>query len=116
MRQKQWARHYQADWAERSGNTRLPDWLRVVALAYGKHKANGHAAFKRGEIAWVLAKVDEDSGEIVAGRNVHRAVAAAVDYGFLSPLSNQRCLVVPVHAIGGPSGNVLAPCPIHGDV
>ena len=50
-----WARHYQDVWLERSGNRNLPRWLRVVAVAYGSHDNAGHARFKRGEVALVLA-------------------------------------------------------------
>lgn len=110
-----WSKHYQRVWAERSGNTRLPDWLRLVSLAYGSHGANGHAPFARGEIALALGRMDEERGEFVPGRNVARAIRVAVEHGFLSPRSTPRCLVVPAHAIGGPHGNPLKPCPEHGE-
>jgi hypothetical protein len=40
-----WAKHYMYVWEDRSGDPRLPSWLRIVCLAYGMHKANGHANF-----------------------------------------------------------------------
>jgi hypothetical protein len=35
--------HRQQAWEERSGDPRLPRWMRVTALAYAKHRGNGHA-------------------------------------------------------------------------
>ncbi len=81
-----WARHYQDVWHERSGNSRLPRWLRVVALAYGCHDNEGHARFKRGEIALVLGSVDHDTGAVIplSRQRSHEAVRQAVDLGFLA--------------------------------
>lgn len=112
--QKVWTRHYQAEWEIRSGDPRLPKWFRVTSLAYGMHRANGHAQFARGQIGLVLASVDQATGEIVPDPNVGRSIRTAVEFGFLSPLSNSRCLVVPAHAIEGPHGNPHAVCPMHG--
>jgi hypothetical protein len=110
-----WARHYQAAWHERSGDPRFPLWLRVSALAYGSHRANGHAMFKAGQVALVLAKVDETTGEILVPRkqHVHRAIETAIEYGFLEKGSGTRCLVVPGHAIVGGLGDPAEPCPQH---
>jgi hypothetical protein len=58
-----WAKHYQHAWEERSGDPNLPDWLRVAALAYGKHSANGHAVFGPGDLALVLGSVDPVTGD-----------------------------------------------------
>ena len=56
--------HYQSTWHERAGDPRLPQWLRVAALAYGSHKANGHSQFSPGQIALVLATVHRETGEV----------------------------------------------------
>lgn len=108
-----WSKHYHNVWAERSANTALPDWLRVAALAYGRHKANGHAAFGPGDVAHVLGKVDESTGVFQPNENVTRAIRTAVRHGFLAEGSKSRCLVVPAHAIEGGLGNAYAPCPMH---
>ena len=111
-----WARHYQDVWHERSGDWRLPKWLRVAALAYGAHENNGHARFKRGEVALVLGSVDHETGEVIPldRRNLHRVIQDAITYGWLMPESTARCLIVPAHAVKkGPIGGPVKPCPIH---
>lgn len=112
--QKTWAKHYQDVWTEKAGDPRLPKWLRVACLAYGRHRANGHATFAQGDVALVLATVDELTGEVIPDANVSRAVGMSVEYGWLAKGSNARCLVVPAHAIGGSLGDPFAPCPVHG--
>ena len=108
-----WARHYQDVWQERAGDPRLPYWLRVAALAYGSHADNGHARFKRGEIAVVLAAVDSGTGVVRPYRNVRRAVTLAVEYGWLEAGSYWGCLIVPAHAVKkGALTAAPRPCPL----
>lgn len=97
--QRVWARHYQDDWQARAGDPRLPYWLRVSALAYGSHADNGHARFKRGEVALILASVDRGTGEVRLFANVRREIARAVEFGWLEDGSYWGCLIVPAHAI-----------------
>lgn len=107
-----WARHFQDTWLERAGDPRYPYWLRVAALAYGRHSENGHARFKRGEIALVLATVDED-GVPRPYENVGRAIAAAVEYRWLDPGSYWGCLIVPACSISkGKWGAPHKGCPL----
>jgi len=110
-----WARHYQHIWEERAADPKLPNWLRVAALAYGRHSANGHAVIGRGRIALVLANVDTVTGEVTPldRGSVQRAIRTAVKYGWLAPESNSACLVVPGHAISGGLGRPRASCPQH---
>ncbi|MDO9498111.1 MAG: hypothetical protein Q7J48_20575 [Nocardioides sp.] len=111
-----WARHYQDVWHERSGDHNLPKWLRVTCLAYGAHQNNGHANFKRGEVALVLATIDTETGAIypLDRRDVFRAIRQAVAFGWLEEGSTARCLIVPAHAVKkGPLGDETKPCPIH---
>lgn len=115
-RSPSWARHDQHAWEERSGDPQLPDWLRVAALAYGKHRANGHANFGAGDVALVLGRIDYATGEVVPNANVSRAIKRAVKYGWLGRGSKSRCLIVPGHAIAGGIGNEYAPCPVHGSL
>jgi hypothetical protein len=109
-----WARHYQETWQSRAGDPRLPYWLRVAALAYGSHADNGHARFKRGEIALVLGSVDRATGQIAPYENVGRAIKDAIEYGWLEAESYWSCLVVPAHAVKkGSLTQPAVPCPIH---
>lgn len=112
-RERPWARHYQDEWQSKAGDRRLPKWLRVAALAYGSHANNGHARFKRGEIALVLAEVDQATGEITPYANVGRAINDAIDYGWLDRESFWGCLVVPAHAIKKGTHGPRSECPIH---
>lgn len=111
--QRPWARHFQDEWQYRAGDPRLPYWLRVAALAYGSHQENGHAPFKRGQIALILGSVDAETGEIRPYPNVRRAIAVAIEYGWLAEGSYWRCLIVPAHV--AKKGNIgrANPCPIH---
>ena len=111
--ERPWARHFMDEWQSRAGDSRLPYWLRVTALAYGSHTDNGHARFKRGEIALILGHVDPTSGEVVRYVNVSRAIDDAVTYGWLSPDSFWGRLIVPAHAIRKGAWDTPKPCPIH---
>ncbi len=110
-----WTRHYQAAWENRAANHNLPMWARIVCLAYGRHRANGHAVFGRGNLTWILGTPPHgDKPFQRANRQaVYNAIAAAVKYGFLDEGSCLECLVVPGHAIQGPEGKPDAPCPVH---
>jgi hypothetical protein len=108
-----WARHYQDDWQARAGDPRLPYWLRVAALAFGSHANNGHARFKRGEIALILGTVDQSTGELRPFANVRREIGRAVEYGWLDEGSYWGCLIVPAHSIRkGELGTRPSPCPL----
>jgi hypothetical protein len=110
-----YARHYQAAWDNRAANHHLPLWVRIVCLAYGRHKANGHAVFGRGDLTWILGTPPHDGKPFQRANRqaVRNAIAAAVKYGFLDDGSCTECLVVPGHAIQGPHGKADAPCPVH---
>lgn len=110
-----WAKHYQTVWLERAGDPELPDWLRVACVAYGQHKANGHATFRRGQLALILARIDTATGEVLPldRRNLYRAIQVAIQHGWLSATSSARCLVVPAHHVTGGLGNARAVCPQH---
>lgn len=109
------ALHIQSAWEEHAGNPRLPLWLRVSALAYGKHHGNGHAGFHIGEVALVLSKVDMVTGEMtVPNRHaVQRAISMAIEYRFLSEGSGARCLIVPEGMVRQGPGRREESCPWH---
>ncbi len=111
-----WTRHYQHVWEERAGSPRLPLWLRVASLAYGKHAANGHAPFAMGEVALAMSSVSPDTGKIVhpSRQRVYDTIKLAIEYGFLAPGSSARCLIVPHHAVEGGVGSPYTLCPHHG--
>lgn len=110
---RSWARHFQDDWQARAGDPRLPYWLRVTALAYGSHTDNGHARFKRGEVALILGSVDHTTGVIRPFTNVRREIARAVEYGWLEEGSFWGCLIVPAHSIRkGDFAKKAKPCPL----
>lgn len=91
----------------------MPYWLRVASLAFGSHANNGHARFKRGEIALVLATVDHATGEVRPFANVRREIARAVEYGWLEEGSYWGCLIVPAHSIRkGDFASRVPPCPL----
>lgn len=110
-----WTRHYQAAWEHRAASPNLPMWARIFCLAYGRHHANGHAVFGRGELSMILGMPPQDGKPFrrATRQAVHAAIATAVKYGFLSDGSCPECLVVPGHAINGPHGKADAPCPVH---
>jgi hypothetical protein len=105
--ERPWARHYFDEWQSRAGDPRLPYWLRVAALAFGSHEDNGHARFKRGEIALVLGTPARPY------TNVRRAIGDAVTYGWLADGSFWGCLIVPLHAVRKGPWATPKPCPIH---
>lgn len=109
-----WARHFQDAWHDDSLNPKFPKALRVAFLAYGTHRANGHARFKTGEIAKVLSRVDETGTLIPAAYNtVHRAITTAIELGLLDKGSTSLCLIVPNHRISGGVGDADDPCDRH---
>lgn len=113
MSARTWARHYHDDWMSRAGDPRLPYWLRVAAAGFGSHGENGHARFKRGQLALILATVDQETGEIQPYSNVGRAISDAVEYGWLAEGSFWGCLVVPAHSIKrGELDKRPSPCPM----
>ena len=113
--QNPWSMHYQSSWHERSGNPRLPLWLRVTSLAYGAHRMNGHAVFGPGDVAMCLSRVDHETGELVvpSRSTVRNAITRAMEYGFLAQGSGSRCLVVPPHAVRGGLGTAFESCRYH---
>jgi hypothetical protein len=106
-----WARHYQHVWQERSADKRLPDWLRIAAVAYGNHAANGHARLGRGDLRLILTRIEDDgTRHVPQAANVRRALDVAVRNGWLAPGSTTMCLIVPAHAVTGGIGNPDAVC------
>lgn len=109
-----WAKHYQAVWEDRAADTTLPLWLRMTCIAYGRHEANGHANFRRGQLSWILGKMTEElSWKRVDRAQLTKAITVAVRHGWLAAGSCSECLIVPGHAVGGPLGNPDKPCAVH---
>ncbi|MDT5127990.1 MAG: hypothetical protein QOH54_3634 [Mycobacterium sp.] len=113
--QNPWTRHFQSGWENRAANTDAPLWARLVSLAYGRHEANGHANFTRGDLLWILGTPAKD-GQPFKRRHsasIRDAIEVAVKYGWLAEGSCNECLIVPSHEIEGPMGNADKPCPVH---
>lgn len=109
-----WSRHFQEAWAEDALNPTYPMPLRVAFLAFGRHRANGHAMFRQGEVANVLGRFDGHGTWVPADRRtVHRAIAKAISYRLLEEGSKALCLVVPSHRITGGMGSPDTPCKRH---
>lgn len=109
-----WAIHYQESWRDDAANPHFSKALRVAFLAYGNHRANGHANFAQQEIAKTLGKVDEHGTFVPADRRaVHRAIQQAVDWGLLAEGSRALCLIVPKHRVAGGPGEDEEPCRRH---
>lgn len=115
MANKVWTKHYQIEWENRAADPNVPLWARVVALAYGRHEANGHANFRRGQLSWIFGTPAE-GGKPFKRRNrdsIRDAINTCVKYGFLAEGSCMECLVVPYHSISGPMGDESKPCLVH---
>lgn len=108
-----WARHYQIAWENRAADTNLPLWFRLMALAYGRHEANGHANFKRGQLSVILGTPSGDGWRRVDRYYLRDTIKIAVEHGLLAEGSCTECLVVPGHAVAGGIGDPEEPCPVH---
>lgn len=109
-----WTKHYQSAYLDDAGNPNYPNAIRVAFLAYGTHKANGHARFRQREIANVLGAMDESGTFVPASKyTVGRAITTAVEWGLLAEGSKALCLIVPGHRIRGHHGDADAPCDRH---
>lgn len=109
-----WTKHFQDAYLEDAANPNYPKVIRLMFLAYGTHKANGHARFKQREIANVLGHVDSDGIFWPADRRtVNRVINQAVSWGLLAEGSKALCLIVPGHRIRGHRGEPDAPCDRH---
>lgn len=103
-----WAAHAQDHWLDFAGNPNFPDYLRIVFVAYGRHKANGHAVLERGELARYLVRKD---GSLPDRRNQWRALARAVQLDYLRAESRALCLVVNSDHVQGGIGDPDMECP-----
>jgi hypothetical protein len=100
-----WVRHFQSPMFERAQDSDLPLWQRVAFLAWAKCRPNGHATFRRGELARFFA---QDRA------NLQRAIREAVTRGWIDPQSCAECLVPNPHEVqGGWGGDAEAPCAVH---
>jgi hypothetical protein len=96
---RDWSAHSQDGWLEFTGNPRFPDYLRIAFVAWGLHRANGHARLNPGELARFLVRPD---GTLPDRRSIRHSIDRAVEFGFLLPSSKALCLVVStMHVQGG---------------
>jgi hypothetical protein len=104
---RDWSAHAQDHWLEFAGRPGFPDYLRVVFVAYGRHRANGHARLERGELTRFLMRMD---GTLPDRRGVRSAIDRAIALGFLMPASRVLCLVVSSLHVQGGIGDPDRPC------
>jgi hypothetical protein len=102
--QKSWATHYQIEWENWAADTKLPLWLRISCLAYGRHEANGHATFGRGQLSWILGTppTADHPFKRIDKYTVRDTIKLATGHGWLAEGSCSEYLIVPAHAIDGP--------------
>lgn len=86
-----WAAHRQSHWLDFAGNPNFPDYLRIVFVAYARHRANGHAVLDQGELATFLVRKD---GTLPNRRTMFDAMQKAIRLEYLTPASRILCLVV----------------------
>lgn len=97
-----WSAHAQDHWLDFAGNPNFPDYLRIVFVAYGRHRANGHARLDQGELVRFLVRKD---GTLPDRRNVRHSIDTAIRLGYLMPSSRALCLVVSSDHVQGGSGD-----------
>lgn len=107
-----WTRHKQSGWLNLTADYKLPGWLRLACYAYGNHRANRHALFQPGVLAYALGRPGPNGVEPVPRQRVHEAIRVAVRHGWLAEGSCSRCLIVPKF-IEGPLGDERERCPVH---
>lgn len=104
---RDYAAHAQDHWLDFAGNPNFPDYLRIVFVAYGKHKANGHARLDRGDLARFLVRKD---GTIPERRVLWSAIQRSIHLGYLTEESRALCLVVSSDHVQGGPGQPDEPC------
>jgi len=105
-----WSRHSLAFWESIAAEPSHAYYVRVAALAYGTHGANGHAPQAHGALSLALAK------DGIRYRHASRAIDSAVRLGLLDPSSTTRCLVVPPDGIVQGEVGYWPDCPVHGRI
>lgn len=108
-----WTKHFQSAYLEDAANPAYPLAIRVAFFAYGRHKANGHARLRQGEVANVLGEMVDGEFYPASKYAVNRAIRTAISYGLLSVGSKALCLIVPGHRIQGHHGDPEKPCDRH---
>jgi hypothetical protein len=99
---REWAAHAQDHWLQFAGNPRFQDYLRIAFVAFGLHRANGHARLAPHELAYFLVRAD---GTLPDRRSIKHSIDRAVEFGFLLPGSKALCLVVSSHHVQGGVGD-----------
>jgi hypothetical protein len=87
-----------------AGQLDQPLPLRIALLAYGRVEANGHAEFRRGELAEITGK---------DRRNVSRAIRNAIEKGWLLEGSCTECLLPPGDYVEMSYGSNRKRCRVH---
>jgi hypothetical protein len=91
----------------------FPRFLRVTFAAYANLEANGHARFRRSELAGLLGEKVDGVWIPTARQRVREAIDNAIDRDLLMPGSKALCLIVPRMVVAFGKGNPDKPCPRH---
>jgi hypothetical protein len=87
------------------------DWFHVYAAAIARCKPNLHAEFKRGELAEILGRRDEDGNWIpMASNRLSNLIADLVQRGLLAQGSGQLCLSLRADAFACTLPGTNQPC------
>jgi hypothetical protein len=76
---------------QKAKNPKIPASLRIVEAAKARANLYGHAAFQSRQLQQWLSGKD---GKLAAKSTISRAIHAAVEWGYLAPVSTSRCLVL----------------------
>jgi hypothetical protein len=104
---------FQGHWEAQIYQTALPLWLRVYALGMARCEPNLHTGIGPDELA-VLGETDPDgSRKAVDRRRLWEAIKKLVNLGWLDPVSDRNCLVLPAAGYACGRRGSKRPCKYH---
>ena len=104
---------FHGHWEEQIYQTTLPLWLRVHALAMARSEPNLHTGIGPQERA-VLGETQPDgSRKPVDRRRLWEAIRRLIDLGWLDPISDRNCLVLPAAGYACERQGAKKPCAYH---
>ena len=93
-----WLVSYQIGWESQIHNQNLPIHDRIHAVAMARCDPNCHTPLQPGELARLVGKETPDGlFKPVDSKDIGGYVKRAVELGWLDPMSNTRCLVLPAN-------------------
>lgn len=94
-------------------NVALSTDLRLMSAARSRIELSGHSHWRRGELRYVLSKVNTTTGELtpLSASALSRAIVRMVEAGMLQGGSWSECLVHPMFAVQTGRKDAKSPCP-----